>query len=153
MKKKSLHLLLNALFLFLGIQIHAQTEIKPELLTKETFIKKVWNYAESPNEFKYLGDKPCLIDFYADWCGPCRRIAPFMEELCKAYDGKIYIYKINVDQQKELSNLFQARNIPLVVFIPMTGKPSSALGAQPKETYEQYIKQILLGQPEKQNNK
>ena len=151
MKKKLTCLLLSALFLFLGINIHAQTEKKPELLTKETFLKKVWNYAESPNEFKYLGDKPCIIDFYADWCGPCRRIAPFMEELCKAFDGKIYVYKINVDQQKELSNLFQARNIPLVVFIPMTGKPTSALGAQAKETYEQYIKQILLGQTEKQD--
>jgi thioredoxin len=150
MKKKSIPLLLSALFLFLGMSIHAQTEKKPELLSKETFLQKVWNYVESPKECKYLGDKPCVIDFYADWCGPCRRIAPFMEELCKAYDGKIYVYKINTDQQRELATLFKAKSIPLVVFIPMTGKLSSLLGAHPKDSYEHYIKNFLLGEPGKQ---
>jgi thioredoxin len=143
MKKIAISLLMSALFLFSGLTSAAQTGKKPEQLTKETFLKKVWNYEKSPNEFIYLGDKPCMIDFYADWCGPCRRIAPFMEELCQTYDGKIYVYKINTDQQKELAALFQAKSIPLVIFIPMTGKPTSALGAHPKEVYEQNIQQLL----------
>jgi thioredoxin len=134
-----------SIFLFCaGFSLAAQTEKRPELLTKESFQKKIWNYKESPNEFKYLGDKPCMIDFYADWCGPCRRIAPFMDELYKAYKGTIYVYKINTDQQKELAALFQAKSIPLVVFIPMKGKPASALGAHPKDTYEKLIQQYLL---------
>jgi thioredoxin len=144
MKKLTTYLFLCAIFILSGLTSVAQTGKKPELLTKETFLKKVWNYVESPNEFKYLGDKPCIIDFYADWCGPCKRIAPFMDEFSNTYDGKIYVYKINTDQQKELAALFQAKSIPLVVFIPTKGKPSSALGAQAKETYEQYIKQLLL---------
>ena len=144
MKKIAPYLLLCAFFLLSGFVVTAQTAKKPEMLTKETFLKKVWNYVDSPNEIKYLGDKPCVIDFYADWCGPCRRIAPYMEEFSNAYDGKIYVYKINTDQQKELAALFQARSIPLVIFIPMKGKPTSTLGAQTKETYEQYINQFLL---------
>lgn len=149
MKKIAIAMFLSALFFFTDFSTAAQSEKKPEMLTKETFKKKVWNYEQSPNEFKYLGDKPCMIDFYADWCGPCKRIAPFMEELCKKYDGEIYVYKINTDQQKELAALFQARSIPLVIFVPMKGKPSSTLGAQAKEAYDNLIQQNLLGKTQK----
>jgi thioredoxin len=136
--------LLFCISVFLHTIAFAQTEKKPELLTKETFIKKVWDYKSSPNEFKYLGDKPCLIDFYADWCGPCRKIAPFFDDFAKTFDGKIYVYKINTDQQKELAALFKANSIPMVIFFPINGKPSATRGALPKEQYEQLIKEVLL---------
>jgi len=144
MKKNLFYLLFCTLFLFLGLNLFAQTEKKPEFLTKETFKQKVWNYEASPNEVKYLGNKPCIIDLYADWCGPCKRIAPFMDEFCKTYDGEIYVYKINVDKQKELAALFQASSIPVVVFFPMQGTPTATKGALPKEQYIQLINQILL---------
>jgi len=135
-------------FCFLPSALSAQSDKKPEMLTKETFVKKVWDFKANPNELKYLGDKPCMIDFYADWCGPCRRIAPFMEELAKTYAGEIYVYKINTDQQKELAALFQARSIPMVIFIPMKGQAQATRGALPKEQYDQLIQQILLGRKE-----
>jgi len=144
MKKITTYLLFCALFILSGFTSVAQTAKKPELLTKETFIKKVWNYVESPNEFKYLGDKPCIIDFYADWCGWCRKIAPFFEEFSNTYAGQIYVYKINTDQQKELQALFQAKNLPTIAFIPIKGKPTVIQGAQSKEKFEQYIQQLLL---------
>jgi thioredoxin len=154
MKKIAIKLFLSALFLFFGFTTNAQTEKKPEMLTKETFIKKVWDYKTNPNEYKYLGDKPCIIDFYADWCRPCRMIAPFLDEFCKTYDGKIYVYKVNTDQQKELQALFNASSIPMVIFFPMKGKPTATKGALPKEQYEQLIKELLLPsitQPNKKN--
>ena len=145
-EKKYTYLLLSVLIFFLGINLSAQKEKKPELLTKETFVQKVWNYKDSPNELKYLGEKPCIIDFYSDRCRPCRTIAPYMEELAKTYDGRIYVYKINTDQQSELANLFQVNSKPLVVFIPMTGKPTRKVSAYTKEEYEKFIKEILLEQ-------
>jgi thioredoxin len=144
MKKTALSMFFSALFLISGLNVFAQTEKKPEILTKETFKQKVWNYEASPNEVKYLGNKPCIIDLYADWCGPCRRIAPFMEEFCKMYNGEIYVYKINVDKQKELAALFQANSIPVVVFFPMQGQPTATKGALSKEQYIQLINQVLL---------
>jgi thioredoxin len=144
MKKSAICICLSALFLFSGWTVFAQDEKKPEHLTKETFLKKVWDYEKNPNEFKYLGDKPCIIDFYANWCGPCRKIAPYLDEFCNTYSDKIYVYKVNVDQQKELSALFQAKSIPMVIFVPMKGKPTSTIGAYSKDQYEEYIKQILL---------
>jgi thioredoxin len=133
------------LFLLTGMILSAQNEKKPELLTKETFKEKVWDFDKNPTEFVYKGDKPCLIDFYADWCGPCRRIAPYMEDFMKTYSGQIYVYKINTDQQKELAAMFQARNIPMVLFIPMKGQPQKTVGAYPKEQYQQMIESVLLG--------
>jgi len=144
MKKITTYLLLCALFILCGLTTAAQTEKKPELLTNETFKKKVWNYVESPKEFKYLGDKPCIIDFYADWCGWCRKIAPFLEEFCNTYDGQIYVYKINTDQQKDLQSLFQVKSLPTIMFIPMKGAPITIKGALSKEQFVQYIQQILL---------
>lgn len=135
----------SALFFFSGMMMFAQNVKKPELLTKETFKQKVWNYEANPNEFKYLGDKPCIIDLYADWCGWCKKIAPFMEEFCNDYDGDIYVYKINTDKEKELQAVFQAKGLPTVIFIPAKGQPTAIRGAQSKEQYEQYIKQLLLG--------
>ena len=137
----------GALFLLSGMILSAQTEKKPEMLTKETFREKVWDYEKNPREFIYKGDKPCLIDFYADWCGPCRKIAPYMEEFMTTYAGEIYVYKINTDQQKELAQMFQARSIPMVLLVPMKGQPQKTVGAYPKEQYQQMIETTLLGRP------
>ena len=144
MEKITTYILLCAMFIFSGLATMAQTAKKPEQLTKESFLKKVWNYEESPNEFKYLGDKPCLIDFHADWCGWCKRIAPIIEELCTAYYGQIYVYKIDTDKQKELQALFKVKSLPTLMFIPMNAAPTTILGAQSKEKFEQLINYLLL---------
>ena len=97
------------------------------VMDKEMFLKDVFDYEKS-KEWKYKGDKPAIIDLYADWCGPCRQTAPIMKELAKEYAGKIVIYKVNVDKQKELAALFNATSIPLFVFIPMKGPSDEFLG-------------------------
>ena len=95
---------------------------------------------------RYKGDKPAIIDLYADWCGPCRMTAPIMKSLAKEYDGKIVIYKVNVDKEKELAALFNATSIPLFVFIPMEGEPQLFRGAADKATYKKAIDEFLLKQ-------
>jgi len=114
-------------------------------LTKEEFLKKVANYETNPKEWKYLGDKPCLIDFYADWCGPCKAVAPILEELAKVYDGQIYIYKIDTDKEQELASAFGIRSIPSLLFVPMEGKPQMSMGAMPKNQLVEAINKTLLG--------
>lgn len=113
------------------------------VMNKEMFIKDVFDYEKS-EEWKYKGDKPAIIDLYADWCGPCRMTAPIMKSLAKEYDGKIVIYKVNVDKEKELAALFQATSIPLFVFIPMEGEPQLFKGAADKATYKKAIDEFLL---------
>lgn len=113
-------------------------------LTKAEFLEKVVNYETSSTEWKYLGDKPCLIDFYADWCGPCKAVAPILEELAKEYDGQIYIYKINTDQEQELAGAFGIRSIPSLLFVPMEGQPRMSMGAMPKDQLKKAIDEVLL---------
>lgn len=113
-----------------------------EFLTKETFLEKVFNF-EKNQEWVFEGDKPCLIDFYADWCGPCKMVAPIMDELSKEYDGLVDIYKIDTEDQQELAAAFGIRSIPSVLFCPKDEKPRMAVGALPKEGYEQAIKDVL----------
>ena len=113
-------------------------------LTKEEFLKKVVNYEESPNEWIYLGDKPCIIDFYADWCGPCKVVAPILEELAKEYDGQIYIYKIDTEKEQELAGAFGIRSIPSILFVPMKGQPQMSMGALPKQQLKDAITNVLL---------
>jgi thioredoxin len=103
--------------------------LKPIHLTKAEFIKRVMDYEKNKTEWKYKGDKPAIIDFYADWCAPCRKVAPALEELAKEYAGKVYIYKVNIDQERELAGLFGVRNIPTYLIIPMKGKPELTSGA------------------------
>jgi thioredoxin len=114
----------------------------PEHLTKETFLEKVFNY-EQNKEWKYTGDKPCIIDFYADWCGPCKMVAPVLEELSKEYDGKLYVYKIDTEAEQELASVFGIRSIPSLLFVPMEGQPQMAMGALPKEAFEKAFKDIF----------
>ena len=113
-----------------------------EHLTKETFLEKVFNYKQN-KEWKYTGDKPCIIDFYADWCGPCKMVAPLLEELSKEYDGKLYVYKIDTEAEQELASVFGIRSIPSLLFVPMEGQPQMAMGALPKETFEKAFKDIF----------
>ena len=113
-------------------------------LTKAEFMKKVVNYEANPTEWKYLGDKPCIIDFYATWCGPCKAVAPILEELAKEYDGQIYIYKIDTDQEQELASVFGISSIPTILFCPMGEKPQITQGAMPKEAFKKAIDEVLL---------
>jgi len=113
-------------------------------LTSESFKKLVWNYEKYPKDWKYNGDLPCLVDFYADWCRPCRMVAPIMEELAKEYKGKIRIYKVNTDEQRELSGIFNIRSIPTMLFVPKSGQPQMSSGALSKEDYVKVINRILM---------
>lgn len=112
-------------------------------LTKEEFIKKVMDYRNNPSEWKYIGDKPAIIDFYASWCSPCRMVAPIMEDLAEEYEGKIYVYKVDTDKEQELAQLFGIHSIPSILFIPMDGKPVMKQGAMPKAMFKADIKDIL----------
>ena len=129
-----------------------ETKIKPSKieqkmstihLNKEQFLEKVMNFEKTPKDWKYLGDKPCIIDFYADWCGPCKAVAPVLEDLAAEYDGKIYIYKVNTDEEQELAAAFGIQSIPTIYFCPMEGEPQMAMGALPKATIKQAIKEVL----------
>lgn len=113
-------------------------------LTKESFSQKVVNLESTSDKWEYLGDKPAIVDFYADWCGPCRSIAPILEELAEEYDGQIYIYKVNTQEEQEIAAAFQIRSIPSLLFIPMEGQPQMAQGALPKSTFKQAIEEVLL---------
>ncbi len=114
-----------------------------EHLTKETFHEKVFNY-EVNKDWKFEGDLPCIIDFYADWCQPCKIVSPILEELSKEYDGKINIYKVNTEEQTELAGAFGIRSIPSLLFCPKEGQPQMAMGALPKESLEKAISDVLL---------
>ncbi len=111
-------------------------------LDAEAFKTKVFDF-ETHKEWKFAGDKPCIVDFYADWCGPCRMVAPVLEELSKKYAGKVDVYKVNTDEQQALAAAFGIQSIPSMLFIPMTGKPQMAQGALPKETLEKVIGEVL----------
>ena len=113
-----------------------------EHLTKETFIEKIFDY-ENNEEWLYKGDKPAVIDFYADWCGPCKMISPILEELSNEYD-EINIYKINTEQEQELSQIFGIRSIPTLLFIPLNDTPQMSQGALPKNALIDVINDILL---------
>lgn len=113
-------------------------------LTNAVFLEKVYDYKKDPKKWLYKGDKPCIIDFYADWCRPCKMVAPIMEELSGKYKGEVVIYKVNVDQERELAEFFGIQSIPTVFFCPANGDPQMAQGAMPKETYEKAITEVLL---------
>jgi len=111
-------------------------------LTKETFREKVFNY-ETNKEWKFEGDKPCIVDFYADWCGPCRMVAPILEELSNDYEGKIDFYKVDTEAEGELAAVFGIRSIPTLLFVPKDRQPKIVLGALPRETLEKAFKEVL----------
>jgi len=123
-----------------------------EHLTEKTFKLKVMDYEKNPQQWVFEGDKPAIVDFYADWCRPCRMIAPILEELAVEYEGKINIYKVDTDDQRELAAVFGITSLPTVLFIPMQGKPSSQKGALPKESYKKIIEEFLLKPPSTTTN-
>lgn len=124
-------------------------ETAVQIMSKAVFLDKVMDYEKNPSEWVYKGEKPCVIDFYADWCGPCRITSPILEELAKKYEGKITVYKVNVDKEIELSQLFGIKSIPTFLYCPMKGKPAMASGIardkeQTKQMFISNIETILL---------
>ena len=120
-------------------------------LTKEDFLEKVFDYTKE-SEWKFAGSLPAIIDFYADWCGPCKAVAPILEELSSEYQGKINIYKINTDVEQELAGVFSIQSIPTFLFIPQSGSPMLQRGALPKQTFKEVIDTRLVGSQEVSND-
>jgi thioredoxin 1 len=121
-----------------------------EHLNKQTFLEKVFNY-EQNKEWKYEGELPALVDFWAPWCGPCRMVGPVLEELSEEYKGKLNVYKVNTDEEQELGGVFGIRSIPSLLFIPKEGQPKMAVGALPKESLIEAIEKELLSEEVKEN--
>ncbi len=115
---------------------------KLEFLNEQTFKEKVFNY-EANKEWKYEGKVPGLIDFYADWCQPCKMVSPILEELQEEYGDKIVIYKIDTEKERTLAGMFGIQSIPALLFVPADGQPQMAVGALPKETFKKAIKDVL----------
>lgn len=113
-----------------------------ENLTADTFKTKVFDFAAG-KEWKFAGSRPCIVDFYADWCGPCRSLAPTLAGVAEKYSGKIDIYKVNVDEEQAIASAFGVQSIPTLLFVPLSGKPQISLGALPKETLESAIGDVL----------
>ncbi len=113
-------------------------------MNKAMFLERVFNYEKNPDTWVYEGNKPAIIDFYADWCGPCKKIAPIMAQLAEEYKDQIVIYKVDTDKERELAQVFQIRSIPSILFIPAEGQPQMTMGALPKAEFEKMIKEVLL---------
>ncbi len=118
-------------------------------MTKADFLAKVMDYEKNKTEWVFKGDKPCLIDFYADWCGPCKITSPILEELAKEYEGKINVYKIDVDDERELASVFGIQGIPAFLYVPKEGKPSMTSGIardeeQTRQMFKDNIEKLLL---------
>jgi len=127
-----------------GTEVETSGDVAPEYLTYETFKEKVWDFEKNPQDWVYEGDVPCVIDFYADWCKPCKMVAPIMDDLAKKYDGKVKIYKIDTDKEKKLAGVFGIKSIPSVLFSPIEGRPMMQTGALQKADYIKIIEDELL---------
>lgn len=112
-------------------------------MTRKDFIEKVMDYEKGTDKWIYRGDKPCIIDFYTTWCGPCKRLAPILEELAAEYEGEIYIYKVDTEREPELAGLFGIRSIPTLLFCPMEGMPQMSRGLMPKENLIEAIEEVF----------
>ncbi|NLA15337.1 MAG: thioredoxin [Bacteroidales bacterium] len=141
-------LMLPALFLSAGCNETTgktkENKIIVMELTKEEFIKRVYDYEKNPSEWKYAGDKPSIVDFHATWCAPCKMLAPTLEEVAKEFNDQIYVYKVDVDKEPELAAIFGVRSVPTLIWIPMEGNPSVSQGALPKNQLESLVKSTLL---------
>lgn len=111
-------------------------------LTTDAFKTKVFDF-EKNKDWKFAGDKPCIVDFYTDWCGPCKMLAPVLGELAEKYAGKLEVYKVNTEEEQTLAAVFGIQSIPTLLFIPLSGKPQMALGALPRESLEKAITEVL----------
>lgn len=112
-------------------------------LTTAQFSERIFDYKNN-KDWKFKGDKPCVIDFYTTWCGPCKRLAPIMEELSQTYCDQVVFYKVDTERERELAYLFGINSIPQVLYIPMEGKPMLLQGLYPKENIVQIIEEFLL---------
>lgn len=119
--------------------------VKP--ITYKEFLKHIWDFEKKPDTFVYKGKKAAIVDFYADWCGPCRKVGPIMEKLAQEYDGKLSVYKVNVDNEKALASAFQVRSIPMVLFIPLEGQPMIQTGAMSETDYRRIVEEKLIAKP------
>lgn len=119
-------------------------------LTADGFKENIFDYTKD-EEWNYKGSQPAIIDFYADWCGPCKAVAPVLEELSKEYEGKLVIYKIDTDKEQELSSLFGIQSIPTLLFVPVEGAPMMQKGAIPKKAFQQVIEERLLTTSDKES--
>lgn len=126
-------------------------KVEIEKLTKAEFIKKVFDFEKPSADFKYLGDKPAIVEFYADWCGACKALAPTLQELAAEYKDRIHIYKVNVDREPDISAAFGVEGLPTLIFIPMegNGEPQVSIGAMPKDDLKKAIESVLLAKPGK----
>ena len=134
-------------FFSLVTTLSAQTQKEESTviqMNKQMFLDKVFDYTTGATEWKYLGDKPCVIDFYATWCGPCRMVAPILKDLAKEYGEEIVIYKVDTDKEKELSMAMGIQSLPTIVFIPQSGQPQVIVGAADKATFKRAIDEVLL---------
>lgn len=144
--KKIISFAALALLISLSASVFAQK--KPIEIGEKEFLTKVANYETNPTTWQYLGDKPAIIDFYADWCKPCKLVEQPLKELAKEYEGKIYIYKVNVDKHKDLAKEIGISSIPTMIFAPIGKDPQILMGAKSKEELKKYIDEILLGKEE-----
>ena len=135
------------LFTFLGSMFAQEPSKEGNVIEMDEtlFLTCVFDYMDkNATEWKYKGDKPCIIDFYATWCGPCKMIAPTLKELAKKYKDSIYVYKVDVDKQKRLAGAMGIQSMPTVVFIPIKGQPQVIVGAADKDTFYRAVKEVLL---------
>ena len=149
---RSSFILFMLLCTFFGVtasEPQSKSTVKPIELTKATFLEKVCNYENNPEVWKYNGDKPAIVDFYATWCGPCRITSPILSDLAAEYGEEIYVYKIDVDKEPELARMFGVQSIPMFLFIPMNEQPQVAMGALPKKSFREAIDTFLLKKDQK----
>ncbi|RLC49371.1 MAG: thioredoxin [Candidatus Cloacimonadota bacterium] len=128
--------------LVLAVVLNAAESGKPIQLKLDGFKENVFDY-ENNQQWSYKGDLPAIIDFYADWCGPCKQVAPIMKDLAEEYEGKIVIYKVDTDVERQLAGMFGIRSIPSILFIPMEGQPQMSAGALPKSEFVRMINEVL----------
>lgn len=138
----------KSLFLFAAVMMAMTGMAEVTYMTTEMFKKDIFDYTVE-KEWKYIGKKPCVIDFYTTWCGPCKRLAPIMDELSNTYKGKVVFYKADTEKERELAYVFQISSIPQVLYIPKTGKPILLKGLYPKEEIVKIIDEQLLGKGKK----
>ena len=141
--KKSIHLAIA--LLIVGVTAVAQESTsKVQHIDYQGFVKNIWDFENNPDSFVFKGKTAAIVDFYADWCGPCRMVAPIMEKLAKEFDGRLTVYKVNVDEAKDLAAVFQVRSIPTVLFIPKEGQPMMQVGALKEADYRKVVEEQLL---------
>ena len=133
--------------------IKSDNELATKYLSTEDFKKKIMNYDEHPQEWVFEGNCPAIIDFYATWCGPCKMTAPIIERLARKYKGQIDFYKVDIDQERELAQIFGIRSIPTFLFIPMKGQPTAQMGAMQLADFEEIIESELLGKQDAVDHK